>query len=253
MNCSTAGRERLKTQPDMQTSIAHPEPGRIRAMFGSIAGRYDLMNTIMTGGMHYRWRRLGVSAAGLKEGGRALDVCCGTGDFAFALMDSVGPLGSVTGIDFSRRMLEVARGKARRNGKPVDFRWGDATRIEFEDGSFDAATVGFGVRNIEDIPGVFREMARVVKPGGVVVCLEITQPSRQPFKSFYGLWFDRMVPAIGRVFYRDGSAYSYLPMSVRRFPPAPELAIIMKEAGLVDVSYRLLAGSIIAIHTGMVK
>jgi len=221
-------------------------------MFGGIARRYDLMNTIMTAGMHHRWRRLGVGLTGLQPGDSALDVCCGTGDFAFALSDAVGPMGSVTGIDFTRRMLEVAREKSRRNGKPVDFRWGDATALEFYNGRFDAATVGFGVRNIPDIKGVFSEMARVVKPGGRVVCLEITQPSREPFKSFYGVWFDRIIPAVGRLVGRHDSAYTYLPSSVRRFPPAPALKAIMEEAGLKDVSFQLLAGSIIAIHWGTV-
>ena len=234
------------------SSLADPEPGRVRSMFGGIARRYDMMNTIMTAGMHHRWRRLGVRLAAAGEGGAALDVCCGTGDFAFELFDSVGPLGSVTGVDFSRRMLEVARHKARRRGKPIDFRWGDATDLEFDDGRFDCATVGFGVRNIEDIEGVFSEMSRVVRPGGRVVCLEITQPSLKPFKQFYGIWFDRVVPALGKLVARHDSAYSYLPSSVRRFPPAPELAAIMERAGLRDVDYRLLAGSIIAIHWGTV-
>lgn len=219
-------------------------------MFGGIARRYDLMNTIMTAGMHHRWRREAVRLTGLEPGGSALDCCCGTGDFSFALTDAVGPMGSVTGIDFSRRMLEVAREKSRRNGKPVDFRWGDATDIEFDDNRFDAATVGFGVRNIKDIKGVFSEMSRVVRPGGRVVCLEITQPSREPFKRFYGVWFDRLVPAVGRLVARHNSAYTYLPSSVRRFPPAPELKAIMEEAGLRDVGYMLLAGSIIAVHWG---
>jgi demethylmenaquinone methyltransferase/2-methoxy-6-polyprenyl-1,4-benzoquinol methylase len=232
-------------------------------MFGDIARRYDLMNTLMSAGMHHRWRRLGVELTGLKPGGAALDVCCGTGDFSFALYDAVGPMGSVTGVDFSRRMLEVARGKARRNRRPVDFRWGDATDLQFDDNTFDAVTVGFGVRNIPDIPRVFAEMSRVVRPGGRVVCLEITQPTQKPFKQFYGVWFDRLVPTFGRLVSRGGtdqesdnvtkySAYSYLPNSVRRFPPAPALAGIMREAGLKEVSYRLLAGSIIAIHWGTV-
>lgn len=221
-------------------------------MFGEIARRYDLMNSLMTGGLHHRWRRLGVDAAALAPGSAALDVCCGTGDFAFSLYDAVGPMGSVTGVDFSRRMLEVAREKQRHNGKVVDFKWGDATALEFEDNRFDAATVGFGIRNIPDIERAFAEMTRVVKPGGRVVCLEITQPSKQPFKSFYGVWFDRLVPAGGRLIANEKSAYSYLPSSVRRFPPAPELAAIMRQAGLKDVSYRLLAGSIIALHWGTV-
>jgi len=208
------------------------------------------MNSLMTGGMHHRWRRQGVQAAALQPGDSALDVCCGTGDFAFALFSAVGPLGSVVGVDFSRRMLEVAREKARRKGMPVEFRWGDATRLEFGADTFDACTIGFGVRNIPDIQGVFSEMARVVKPGGRVVCLEITRPAKAPFKQFYGIWFNRLVPGLGRMISRHNSAYSYLPASVKRFPPAPELAKIMREVGLGDVNYRLLAGGIIALHWG---
>lgn len=234
------------------SSTARPEPGRVRAMFGSIARRYDLMNTVMTAGMHHGWRRAAVTRAAPPSGGRALDVCSGTGDFAFALQDAVGPMGRVTGIDFSRRMLDVAREKARANGKPVEFRWGDATSLDFEDNEFDVATVGFGVRNIPDIQKAFSEMARVVKPGGRVVCLEITQPSREPFQKFYGLWFDRLVPTVGRLVSRGNSAYSYLPSSVRRFPPAGELAAIMETAGLRDVKFQLMAGSIIALHWGTV-
>ncbi len=252
MSFLIVGRDNPIADTKLNSSLADPEPGRVRAMFGGIARRYDLMNTIMTAGMHHRWRRLGVRMADLHEGGTVLDVCCGTGDFAFALFDEVGPLGSVTGIDFSRRMLEVAHEKAKKHGRPVDFRWGNATRIEFGDNHFDAATVGFGVRNIEDVGGVFSEMARVVKPGGRVVCLEITQPSREPFKRFYGVWFDRLVPAVGRLVGRHNSAYTYLPSSVRRFPPAPRLKAIMEEAGLKNVEYRLLAGSIIALHWGSV-
>ncbi len=233
-----------------QPQLGEPQPGRVRSMFGGIARRYDLMNTLMTGGMHHRWRRLGVDLAGLGPGEAALDVCCGTGDFAFALKDRVGPLGSVTAVDFSRRMLEVAREKEQRCGKPVEFRWGDATDLDFPDNSFNAVTVGFGVRNIPELDRVFGEMARVTRAGGKVVCLEITRPSHQPFKGFYSVWFDRMVPAVGRMVSRDASAYSYLPASVRRFPPAGELAEVMRRAGLEDVDYRLMAGSIIALHWG---
>lgn len=227
-----------------------PDPGRVRSMFGSIARRYDLMNTVMTAGMHHVWRRAAVLRAAPPAGGQALDVCCGTGDFAFAIYDAVGPLGRVTGVDFSRRMLDVAREKARSNGKPVEFKLGDATSLDFDDNEFDVATVGFGVRNVNDIGKAFSEMARVVKPGGRVVCLEITQPCRQPFQKFYGVWFDRLVPAVGRLVSRDRSAYSYLPSSVRRFPPADDLAAIMEGAGLRDVGYELMAGSIIALHWG---
>ena len=235
-----------------QPVTGKPAPGRVRDMFGNIARSYDLMNTVMTAGMHHHWRRLGVEAAGVSYGDSALDVCCGTGDFTFALYDSVGPTGFVTGIDFSHRMLAVARRKAERTSGMVRFEWGDATALDFPDNSFNAATVGFGIRNIIDIGGALAEMTRVVKPGGRVVCLEITQPLRQPFRSFYSLWFDRLVPVVGRTVSRNVDAYSYLPSSVKRFPPAPRLAGMMQEAGLTAVTYRLLAGSIIALHTGTV-
>lgn len=230
---------------------AQPRSGPIREMFGGIAARYDLMNSVMTGGMHHRWRRLAVDAACVGPGDSALDVCCGTGDLAFSLYDRIGPGGTVAATDFSRRMLKVAKDKAKENGKTVDFEWGDATAIDFADGSFDAVTVGFGVRNISDIEGVFAEMSRVTRPGGRVVCLEITRPVAQPFRSFYGIWFDRLVPALGQAISRHDSAYSYLPASVRRFPPARELALVMENAGLRQVDYRLLAGGIIAIHRGI--
>jgi demethylmenaquinone methyltransferase/2-methoxy-6-polyprenyl-1,4-benzoquinol methylase len=233
-----------------QPGLAGPDPERVRGMFGAIARRYDLMNSLMTAGMHRRWRRLGVEAAAVFPGDSVLDVCCGTGDFAFELEKRTGPGGRVVAVDFSRPMLDVAREKSRERGAPVDFRWGDATALEFEDGSFDAVTVGFGVRNIPDLGKAFSEMARVTRPGGRVVCLEITSPTRWPFNRFFGIWFDRVVPALGRVVSRDRSAYSYLPASVRRFPPADRLAQVMAEAGLSDVSYRLMAGSIIALHRG---
>ncbi len=233
------------------SAVTEPRPARVREMFGGIARRYDLMNTIMTGGLHHRWRRLAVAAAAPAPGDRALDVCSGTGDLAFALEGKVGPSGAVVGVDFSRRMLAVAKQKAHRRGSGVEFQWGDATDLDFEDDSFDVVTVGFGVRNIPRLQRAFAEMARVTRPGGRVVCLEITRPERQPFRGFYGIWFDRLVPAVGRAVSRHGSAYAYLPQSVRRFPPAPELARVMEDAGLADVHYRLLAGGIIAIHRGL--
>lgn len=244
-----AGRQ-LKTELKDKTGVADRHPGRVRKMFGRIAHRYDLMNSLMTAGMHHKWRRLGVEKTALEPGGKALDICCGTGDFAFSLYKAVGPLGSVTGLDFSRRMLDVAREKARRKGIPVDFTWGDATSLHFNNDSFDAVTVGFGVRNIEDLDKVFSEMCRVTKPGGKVVCLEITRPARDPFKSFYGIWFDRVVPMVGKMVSRDGSAYSYLPSSVKRFPPPDQLSLVMEKAGIRNVSYKLIAGGIIALHWG---
>jgi demethylmenaquinone methyltransferase/2-methoxy-6-polyprenyl-1,4-benzoquinol methylase len=227
---------------------ATPEPGKIEAMFDGIAGSYDLINSLMTAGLHHRWRELGVLLARVGPGAAALDVCCGTGDFAFALRRAVGPNGHVVGLDFSEAMLTIAREKAGRNQLWVDFVQGDLLDLPFPDGAFDACTVGFGIRNVPDIPQAFAEMGRICRPGGRVVCLEITQPSIIGFKQFFTVWFDRVVPLLGRFASRDGFAYRYLPASVRRFPDPDALRDLMRQAGLVNPRYEILAGGIIAIH-----
>jgi demethylmenaquinone methyltransferase/2-methoxy-6-polyprenyl-1,4-benzoquinol methylase len=217
-------------------------------MFDRIAGVYDLMNSVMTAGLHHRWRARAADLAGLETGGHALDVATGTGDLAVELKRRVGPEGEVIGSDFSERMLELAREKAPE----LQFEHGNALGLPYEDGSFDAATVGFGARNFSDLPKGLREMARVVRPGGRVVILEITTPERPPLSWFFRLWFDRVVPLIGR-FAGDPDAYSYLPSSVRRFPDARGLAAAMSAVGLIDVRWVLTAGGIIAIHAGTVE
>ena len=227
---------------------ASPEPGKIQEMFDSIAGRYDLLNSLMTAGLHHRWRELGVLLAGVREGDSALDVACGTGDFAFALRRAVGPGGRVVGLDFSEEMLEVAREKCGRNQLWVDFVRGDLLDLPFPDGVFDACTVGFGIRNVPDIEQAFSEMRRVCRHGGRVVCLEMTRPQIIGFREFFGLWFDRLVPILGRLTAGDDFAYSYLPASVRRFPDPDTLRDIMAAAGLHNPRYEIVAGGIIALH-----
>lgn len=219
-------------------------------MFDRIAGRYDLMNTVMSAGMHHRWRRRAVELARVRPGGSALDVCCGTGDLALALAERIGPEGRVVGLDFSAPMLDLAKAKPQA-GAPVAWVQGNALELPFEDGEFDAATVGFGARNVVDLERGIAEMARVVRPGGRVVVLEITTPRRPPLKWFYAVWFDRIVPVLGTLA-GDRDAYTYLPSSVRRFPPAEDLAALMHEAGLGEIRYVILAGGIIAIHAGTV-
>jgi len=225
--------------------------GQIRGMFDRIAGVYDLMNTAMTAGLHHRWRERAAERAQLEPGDSALDACCGTGDLAFELARRAGPQGSVIGSDFSERMLDLARRKgAERGGAPVRFEYGDALALAYDDHSFDAVTVGFGVRNLADLERGVVELARVLKPGGRLVILEITQPQRPPLSTFFSLWFDRLVPLLGR-FAGDREAYAYLPESVKRFPPPEGLALVMDRAGLERIRYTVLAGGIIAIHSGV--
>ena len=197
-------------------------------MFDRIAGRYDAMNSVMTAGMHHRWRQRAADRAGLAPGNAALDVCCGTGDLALELASRVSPDGSVIGCDFSEPMLDLAREKANGQGAGgVRFEWADALQLPYDDGRFDAVTVGFGVRNLADLDRGLREMTRVLRPGGRLVILEITQPTRPPLSTFYSLWFDRLVPVLG-TFAGDTDAYSYLPESVRGFPNPLRLAEMME-------------------------
>ena len=220
-------------------------------MFDRIAGVYDLMNTAMTAGLHHGWRTRAADRADLTEGDSALDLCCGTGDLALELRARVGASGRVVGADFSERMLELANEKALDRGMPdVTFEWADALELPYSDASFDAVTVGFGVRNLADLDVGVGEMARVLRPGGRLVILEITQPQKPPLSTFFSLWFDRIVPLLGR-FAGDPEAYSYLPESVRSFPPPEGLAAIMDRAGFERVRYTILAGGIIAIHSGV--
>jgi demethylmenaquinone methyltransferase/2-methoxy-6-polyprenyl-1,4-benzoquinol methylase len=218
------------------------EPVEVRAMFDRIARVYDRMNSVMTAGMHHRWRERAADLARVGPGSRALDVATGTGDLAIELARRGA---EVVGMDFSERMLELARAKA----PGLRFEEGDALELRYGDGEFDAVTVGFGARNLADLDRGLREMARVARPGGRVVVLEITTPQRPPLSWFFRLWFDRAVPALGRVA-GDRDAYTYLPSSVRRFPGPRELAARMAAAGLEDVRWVLTAGGIIALHVG---
>jgi len=236
------------------------EPGQVRAMFDRIAGFYDLMNSVMTGGLHHRWRSRAVDQAAVGPGSRVLDVATGTGDLALELARRVAPGGSTVACDFSEAMLDRARAKGAAGAHagrdaapaPITFEWGDAMSLGYADGEFDAATVGFGARNFDDLERGLREMVRVVRPGGRVVILEITTPTKPPLSTFFGVWFDHLVPGLGRLA-GDPQAYEYLPSSVKRFPAAPDLAARMHRVGLRDVRYILTAGGIIAIHVGEVE
>jgi demethylmenaquinone methyltransferase / 2-methoxy-6-polyprenyl-1,4-benzoquinol methylase len=232
------------------------EAGQVRAMFDRIAGVYDLLNSVMTAGLHHRWRERAADLARVGPGSRVLDVATGTGDLALELARRVGPDGEVVGSDFSEAMLARARSKTPTRDRAASivtprFEWGDALALPFADGAFDAATVGFGARNFADLSRGLREMTRVVRPGGRVVVLDFTTPTRPPLSLFFGLWFDRVVPLLGRLV-GDSDAYTYLPNSVKRFPPPPALAAELERAGLREIRYLLTAGGIVSIHLGTV-
>jgi demethylmenaquinone methyltransferase/2-methoxy-6-polyprenyl-1,4-benzoquinol methylase len=239
--------------------FGQPEAEQVQAMFDRIAWVYDALNGVMTAGLHHRWRARAVDLAQVRPGSRVLDLATGTGDLALELARRVAPDGEVVGSDFSEAMLTRARAKWERarhslpDSTPasVRFEWGDALRLPYENDSFDAATVGFGARNFSDLARGLREMARVVRPGGRVVVLEMTSPTRPPLSSFFALWFDRVVPLLGRLA-GDSDAYSYLPNSVKRFPAPAILAAEMERAGIGEIGYLLTAGGIIAIHAGTV-
>jgi demethylmenaquinone methyltransferase/2-methoxy-6-polyprenyl-1,4-benzoquinol methylase len=234
--------------------------GQVRAMFDRISGIYDLLNQVMTVGLHHKWRARAADLAEARPGAKVLDVACGTGDLAIELARRGC---DVIGSDFSEEMLVHAREKdAARSQGPASgghvaafgtltWEWANAMELPYEDDRFDAATVGFGARNFSDLPRGVGEMARVVRPGGKVVILEITTPTRPPLSTFFRVWFDRIVPLLGRVA-GDSDAYEYLPSSVKRFPAPEGLAAVMAGAGLRDIRWILTAGGIIAIHVGTV-
>ncbi len=218
-------------------------------MFDRVAGRYDALNSVLTAGLLHRWREGAAARAELEPGDSALDVCCGTGDLALELSRHVSPGGSVVGCDFSEPMLDLAREKAaERAAGGVRFEWADALRLPYDGERFDAVTVGFGVRNVEDLAAGLKELRRVLRPGGRLGILEITKP-RGPLAIFYKLWFDRIVPLLGRVL-PGGAAYTYLPASVRRFPGPEELADLLRTCGFENVRFRRFAGGIVALHVG---
>ncbi len=213
-------------------------PEGVQSMFDRIAPVYDVMNRVMTAGLDRRWRRETVREV-VRPGDRVLDAACGTGDLA---IEASRAGARVVGLDFSGAMLE----RARRKAPELEWLQGDLLALPFEDGEFDAATVGFGIRNVADLEAGLRELRRVVRPGGRLGVLEITRPTGI-MRPFYSLWFDRVVPLLGRIL-PGGEAYTYLPASVRRFPGPEELAAAMRAAGFDDVRYRLFAGGIVALH-----
>lgn len=224
----------------MSVDTGRLAPTEVRAMFDRISPVYDAMNRTMTLGLDQRWRRTTARAV-VHSGDRVLDACCGTGDLALAAHAEGG---RVTGLDFSAPMLE----RARRKSTEIEWVQGDLLALPFEDASFDAVTVGFGVRNVEDLRGALSELRRVLRIGGRLAILEIVRP-KGPVALFYRAWFDRLVPLAGKVL-PGGAAYRYLPASVRRFPGPTELSVEVREAGFEPVVHRRLGGGIVVLLVG---
>lgn len=226
------------------------KPTYVRGMFGRIARVYDLMNLVMTGGMDRRWRAFAARQIALGPNQRGLDIGTGTGDLAIALARASAPDAHVVGVDFTPEMLDFARRKltnAHLEGR-IEFRQGDGEHLDFPDASFDACCSGFVVRNLENIERGFSEMLRVVKPGGRVVCLEMTHPRNRVFAAAFRIYFEKLVPLLGKLLGRSFEAYSYLPTSVTTFPDAPHLKTLMETAGWSDVRYYYRGGGTVAIH-----
>lgn len=227
----------------------HTKSERVRAMFARIVPRYDVMNAIMTGGMDRRWRAAAAAAAA-PTGQVVLDVGTGTGDLTLAMVRAGAR--QVVGVDFCEEMLAVARGKARATGQDdaVSFLVGDALRLPFPDATFDRVVNGFLLRNVADLPGALTEMTRVLKPGGRLVCLEITHPPAA-FAPFFRVYFVHVVPLLGAVLTGEGAAYRYLPASLAPLPSAERLVVLLAQSGLTDVRFRRLGLGTMALHVGM--
>jgi len=223
---------------------------RVRAMFSGIAGRYDLLNHLLSGNIDRRWRRLVARelSGSLGAGARVLDVACGTGDLSLALADAGEA--EIVGLDFCRPMLEIARRKAGEIERTIPFVEGDALRLPFADGSFDAVTIAFGLRNLAGVAEGLAELRRVLKTGGRLVVLEFSSPVVPGFRAAFNFYFTRVLPRIGGLVSGSRGAYEYLPDSVSKFPDQKRLVELMREAGFDEVGYRNLTGGIAALHTG---
>lgn len=241
----------MPSQPSQSGAISKQDD--VQQMFDSIVPRYDLMNHIMTFGMDFRWRKMMAKHARTLQNGElsdfVVDVACGTGDVAFEMERAGVPL--VTGLDYSSGMIAEAKRKAEKRKSEVNFIEGDAMHMPFEDEKASAATISFGMRNLPDYTAGVREMARIVKPGGKVICLEATPYHRPILKIPFNVYFNHVLPIIGKVVSGEYEAYKYLPDSVKHFPNPDELADTFREAGLVDVKYNLLGFGSVALHIGV--
>lgn len=235
----------------MDTNKLQQKPGYVENMFSSIAGTYDLLNTVLSLNRDGAWRRFTVERMALKDGDHLLDVATGTAKLAIALSKKVGKGGRVTGVDFSQEMLDVGKENLKKEGiGNVILQREDAMALPFEDNSFDGATIAFGLRNLPDTEKGLREMVRVVKPGGKVGVLEFAMPVNPAMKALYKFYFFKILPFLGNIVSRGNGAYTYLPHSVLEFPGPQELKRIMEKEGLKNVKYNILTLGVVAVHVG---
>ncbi|WP_413309159.1 demethylmenaquinone methyltransferase [Bacillus sp. 1P10SD] len=227
---------------------------RVHNVFEKISDNYDKMNSVISFQQHIKWRKDTMKKMNVQPGSKALDVCCGTADWTIALADAVGPDGKVVGLDFSKNMLKVGVEKVKELGlKQVELVHGNAMELPFPDDSFDYVTIGFGLRNVPDYLQVLKEMRRVVKPGGIVVCLETSQPTLIGYKQLYYFYFRFIMPMFGKLLAKSYNEYAWLHESARDFPGMRELARMFEQAGLTEVKYKPYSGGAAAVHIGKKK
>ncbi|MEC1156540.1 demethylmenaquinone methyltransferase [Cytobacillus horneckiae] len=224
---------------------------RVHNVFEKIYGNYDKMNSVISFQQHLRWRKDTMKRMDVQPGSKALDVCCGTGDWSIALSEAVGESGKVVGLDFSKNMLKIGEEKVKEQGiKNIELVHGNAMELPYPDSSFDYVTIGFGLRNVPDYMQVLKEMHRVVKPGGIAVCLETSQPTMFGFKQGYYLYFRYIMPLFGKIFAKSFNEYAWLHESAKDFPGMKELAAMFEKAGFADVKYKPYTGGVAAVHIG---
>jgi demethylmenaquinone methyltransferase/2-methoxy-6-polyprenyl-1,4-benzoquinol methylase len=236
-----------KVSPEEKTA-------RVRGVFDSVAGNYDLMNDLMSGGLHRLWKRFALAQTGLRPGQRALDVASGTGDLGAGLARQVGKQGLAVLTDINREMLSRGRDRLIDRGLATNLRFviANAEALPFPDRSFDCVTIGFGLRNVTDKPAALAAMRRVLKPGGRLLVLEFSKPTLEILKPAYDAYSFTVLPRLGAIIAGDAASYRYLAESIRMHPDQETLAGMMREAGFDEVRWHNLAGGVVALHVGVV-
>jgi demethylmenaquinone methyltransferase/2-methoxy-6-polyprenyl-1,4-benzoquinol methylase len=235
---------------DLKKNDDRNKSRKILGYFNSVARKYDIMNTLLSFGVHHIWKRIAVAMLGLKRGDRVLDLCGGTGDLSILAAGAVGPTGHVTLYDFSGAMINAGRFKKKNSSirKRIQYIQGDVHQISFQDESFEAVMIGFGIRNVIDMKKGFREMHRILKPGGKMMCLEFSKPALPLFRLLYDFYSFYIIPFLGKAITGSRQAYTYLPKSIRAFPSPDELSGVLKNIGFSHTTYRRLTNGIAVIH-----